>query len=387
MHKFLLNKYNELLVSDALRGFGLSLISLFVPIFLLTEGFSLTEVVVFEIVLLGISYLMHLAVDHVLGRMGLKRGLIVSYTLVIAFYMMLYAVDAATAVLGHYGFLFLAGFLNATALSFYWMSHHYYFIHSTRRKDEGSKLGTLKSIPMLLSVTSPLFGGWLITQFGFNGAFFATVLLLAAASCALLVSREISVHPVHEVRGIIDLAHMSKNMVYFIEGAIFVGSGFIWPIFLFLISVDLLAIGSLYFVSNAGYAIVSYVSGRMSDRRGVGKLVTIGAFGQGASLIGRVFARSIGSLAVLQTAGGLFAPLWILPIHTFFFKTSHKHTSNSVLNREFYMHMGRITAFVVFLALLLLFDHIYAASVMLVIIGVATFFLSIFFEEHGMHNH
>jgi hypothetical protein len=380
IHKFFQDRYNELIISDSLRGFALSLIALFIPLFLLTHGYTLVELLVFEFIVLVFSYLSHVWVDEILPSIGLKHGLILSYVLIVTFYAMLFNFESLM-FLHKYVYLLLIGILNALSFSFYWMSHHHYFIDTTESKTRGKKLGLLVSIPVLLSVVSPLIGGYIISTAGYSVAFFVTILLLVAGSLFLFPKDEIHDKFSRDWGRIFRGFSLHRNMMYLLEGVVFISGGFFWPVFLYFIGIEPLHIGGLYFASNVAYAISSYIGGKLSDTSMKRFITSLGAIGHGFSLIGRAWARTGFQLTILQVMGGLFAPLWILSVHSTFFKFSDEDPSNSILNRELYMHAGRLLAIAIIFFLFIFMPIEKALLAAIMIAGFLTFLFFVLIDD------
>lgn len=374
---FIHNNYNELLLSRVFRMFALSMISLFVPIYLLQIGFSLFEIIIFESLVLTFSLGFHFLTISIIKKLGIKTSMIISYFLTMFFYLILYSSEEIIPLIGKYSYLVIIGIFMLTYTALFWMSYHFYFVRSTKKKEGGKKLGVILAVPLVLSIISPLIGGFLITQFSFKFAFMLSFILLGIGGVVLFFTGEMkSKFSKVNFKKIIDKKNPKKNALFFIEGISGIGTAFIWPILLFLNSVQLISIGILLVFSNALYALVSYRIGKLSDENDPNRYMKIGGAGHGLSIAFRAISKNIAFITGFQSIGGIFGGIWTTSMHTSFYKRSHKDISNSVMNREFYMHTGRIFMFLILMLLIYLIGISKGLISGMIFAGVATMFIT-----------
>ncbi|MBU4217013.1 hypothetical protein L6270_04260 [Candidatus Parcubacteria bacterium] len=382
LSSFLHNKYNNLVIADTLRLIALSMVSLFVPIFLYKNlGLTIHEIAFFELFLFIGAIFCHYFVLTNISRWGIKRSLIISYFLNVVFYLILGASVVLMADLGKILFLFILALIDIMASSFYWTAHHVYFLKATKAENGGEKLGLLMGVPTLASIVSPLLGATVITVFGFYGSFLVSALFVFAASMVLLTAENIVIDISLNFEKIFDFGKMRKNIIFIIQGMGHVATGFLWPILLFFLSVKLISIGFLYLVSNSAYALVSYLGGKRIDKNGSNGVGKLGAVGHGVSLVFRAFSTTIFAITTFQTMGGVFGGLLHVALDGSFYKQAHDDMANNIMNREMYMHIGRILGVLIFISFLSIIALVQAAVVTLIITGVLTFVLVLIFEK------
>lgn len=374
--KFLQDKFNDLLLADTLRTVAMSMISIFIPIFLIEQGFAVKDV---ALLMLGFyigSIFLHWLTLSVIEDLGVKNTMIVSYIANIVLYGFLFNYELMLTGLGHAYFLLIILILELMSQVFYWTSHHVYFMCSTNGEESGSKLGLLVAVPALVGIVSPFVGSLIITDYGFEGAFLVSGLMMIAASAALFFSSDIKARIRLRIGRIFDLGRMRKNILLYVDGIGYAGSSFYWPLLMFVQSVQIISMGFLYLFSNIAYAVISYMSGRVCDKTGIKRAGRIGAVGWGITIVIRSFVSSIAMMTIFQTLGGLFGGLYHTALDADFFKGGHEHIGNVIMNRELYMHAGRATLTIAFLILLLYFGVKTALAVTLIISGTATILVS-----------
>lgn len=377
LNKFIHNKYNDLVIADTLRNVALSLAAIFIPIFLLELGFSIQQLCYYELGLFASSAIFHYYILSHLSTWGVKKSLIVSYLLTIVFYFTLYFSNTLISDFGENTFLFFIGIFNAFPTALYWSAHHVYFIKSTDGKNDGKKLGILLSIPTLLCIASPFIGSILISKFDFYGVFVVSIFLMLFASWALSFSRNLGIKTSLDIKKVINRKNKRKNLIFFLQGIGYSATSFIWPVFLFLMSIKIISVGFLYLFSNVFAAATTYLGGKNSDLGKSRNIGRIGAIGHGLSLIFRALSTTIFTMTAFQSMGGFFGGLLGIALDSSFFKKSHTDIANSIMNREFYMYLGRIVLLLTLISLLNFFPTIKALIICLMIAGITTFSLNL----------
>lgn len=375
--KFLKNKYNNLLIADTFRMVALSLVSLFIPIFLLEKGFDIVTICYYELALFVSSILCHYFVLAHLPDWGVKKSMIISYLLYVVFYLTLYFSESLIIDFGQSGFLVFLTIFNVVSTGLYWSAHHVFFIESTEDGNEGKKLGMLTGIPTILCIASPFIGSVLIDKFSFYSVFVVSIVMLIIASFILSFSPDIKAKAELDIKKIIDLSRMRKNFIYAFQGIGYAATAFLWPVLLFLLSIKLVSLGFLYLFSNIVNALTLYLGGKNSDVKGSRRIGQIGAAGHGLSLVFRAISNTIFTMTAFQTMGGFFSGLLDVALDSSFFKNSHHDTANAIMNREFYMYLGRIFLIIILLVCLNYFSVSDSFILSLVFAGVATFILNI----------
>lgn len=387
LHYFHLNNnlhknYSELIASNTLRSLALSLISLFLPIYLIEIGFDLKTIFILELLMLSLSLILHFYTFKIVKTLGIKKTLILSYFCTIIFYVVLYNSDFIIFNLGKSWFLFLTGLINVLFTTLFWIAQHLYFVKTTKKSDSGKKYGALVAVPMILGIASPFIGGILIENFSFKLAFVIAGFLIFIGGIILFLTKEIKTgNDKLKIKNILTGKGSAMNMMYFIEGSNVIATGFIWPVLLFSLSVKIIFMGVLYLFSNTIYAVISYYGGEISDKNGPVKLVRIGSIGHGLSLIFRAFSKTTFFITGFQSMGGLFGALWTIPFQSNFYKECHVDPMNRIMNMELYQHLGRIFMFLLILVLSLFVSPVNSLIFALIFSGILTFGFSFLLQD------
>ena len=371
------NRYYDLVIADTLRSAALSMVTLFVPLFLLEKGYVIAIIAIYYLCFYILSIIAHYVLLKVINRIGIKKSLVISYTAKIIFCVVLYNYEKLTGVFGdNFYFLFLL-ISSVVAVVFYWTAHHIYFFSSSHAKNEGAKLGLLYAIPSILAIFTPFLGGFLITVFGFKLTFIISIILLILASFVLFLSKSIKAQVNIQTDKIFDFSCDNKNWIYFVEGIDFFVAGIIWPVYMFFMSISFLSIGFIYIFANAANAASCYISGKISDKIGTRTLGRAGVITHAISLVLRAFSEKVFSMSIILTLGGLSSAAMQVSLESAFYKHSHKNIGSAIMNRELYMHLGRIFMVLFFLFCLLVWS-IYVSLVITMLLAAFIVFMSNF---------
>lgn len=374
-------RYYGLVIADSLRNVSLSMIAFFVPLFLLEKGFSIFNVAFYYLGFYVACIFAHYFVLKIINFIGVKRGLMISYLSEICFYIILCNYENISALVGNNLYLAILIIPAISAIVTYWTAHHIYFFVASHARHEGRKLGLLYSIPNALGIFAPFLGGFLITVFDFEITFFVSVILLILASFVLSLSKNIIAEIDIKIEKVFDFNSDAKNWIFFVDGAKYFTSGIIWPIYMFVMSISFLSIGFIYIFCNFGHSAACYIAGKINDNNGSRKIGRIGAIGHSFTLAARAFTANVLSMSTTLFFGGIFSALLQVSLDSGFYKHSHANIGSAMLNRELYMHLGRITMILIFILCLLAFNLKIALMIIMIITAVLTFMLNFFIKK------
>src|SRR3989344_7406700 len=171
--------------SAALRSFSISLLAIFVPLYLSqSRGFSLNQTLLFFVFYSVIFAVCTPLAASFASRFGLKHSILLAGPLYLLFIASLYFLPATPLLL-----LAASSFMGASQ-AFYWMGMHLVFYHVSHPKHRGEEVGIRAGATVIASIFGPLLGGFTIAFFGFKVLFMMTVLLLLGSALFLFLSKE-----------------------------------------------------------------------------------------------------------------------------------------------------------------------------------------------------
>jgi len=238
---FLKNReLDELYISMALRSFAVSMIAVFIPIFLLQLGFSLVDVLIYYITVNLTHALFVIPAAKISTKYGIKHIIYLSNPLLIIFLILLFSLEMYSWP------LILLGIIRGLNKGLFWVGYHTDFSKFSNRKQRGEQVGISKVLVAVASTIGPVFGGILITLTSFQTVFITVSILLLISALPLFLSKEIHQPTNFSLKQLFGSQKLKDGLAYAGHG-VSTGVGyFLWPIFIFFnILNDYTALGAV----------------------------------------------------------------------------------------------------------------------------------------------
>lgn len=263
------DELSELYISMMFRGMAISLVGLFVPLYLLGLDFSVADIIMvmawyFTVRALFFDFI----AGHTVARIGPKHSMVISYLLLVGS-------TTLFLTLPSFGWpLWLLGGLWGGAQSFFFIAFNVDFSKVKHSEHGGKELGYIIMMEKTGAVLGPLVGGFVATYFGPRYIFIIGIALLIFGLVPLFRTAE----PV-KLRQRLDFKgfKVRKHRRVFMS---FVGVGiennisvFVWPLFLgVFILTDASAYAKLGVLTAVSF-IVSIIASKaigqtIDDRKG-----------------------------------------------------------------------------------------------------------------------
>jgi len=351
MHKphhilhFLKNReLNELYMSIALRSFALSMISIFIPIYLLKLNYSLFSVLVFYIVLNSAHALFVIPAAKISSRFGFKHSIFFSIPVLIIFYLSLYTLE-------QYNWpLFILAIILGISNALFWIGHHIDFSKFSDSKNRGKEIGTANIISSVFYVIGPFIGGSILLLLGFKALFVMVSIILMVSIIPLFFSKDIY-DPMNFTIKSIFKGQKIRDALTFMGHGIESGVGMtIWPIFIFFsILNNYLTLGLVSSLSLSFSLIFIFIVGKFSDIHR--KLILkIGAVSNAIIWGIKSFVKTSLHVFVIDSFYGISQTLISIPfIALSYDKANEDNIVKFIIFREITIQIGRILLFTVML--------------------------------------
>ena len=263
---------HTIVLSHTLRSVALSFVSVYIPIFLLVQGKSLPEVIVFYMIFHGMGLVATLTVlPWVFGRFGLVRSIQLYFFVEVAYLLLLhfYLSDAS---------IYWLAALGGVANMIYWIPKNILFLNHSELKTMGSDLGWFMGMPKISGVVGPIVAALVIPLFGFQPLFIISCLGLMIPGLLLTRLPEMEKHiSISVPKALPRLIRERKIFTLEFFDNIIEEAEWYWPIFVYL------ALGSISFpgyigaVSAIAGFLFSVTVGKMSNTREHSVLLASGA--------------------------------------------------------------------------------------------------------------
>ncbi len=180
------SELSELYLSSMFRNLALSLIGIFVPIYLYEIGYSVPEIFLF----LAISPLLRLAIDPITGKLIAKYGpkhiLMSSYLFQVVSLLLLLTLPSADWP------LVFIGLWWGLASSCFYLAYYVDFASINHVEKEGREIGHLTVLEKIGGALGPLVGGVVATFFGAQYTILASITIFVLAAIPLIFTKDLN---------------------------------------------------------------------------------------------------------------------------------------------------------------------------------------------------
>lgn len=374
---YLLHKdINELYITNALRTFAVSIVGLFVPIFLMEKGLSLTTIFLY----LSFQYMLYIPICYSAmkfsARRGVKHTMLLSAPTIIIFFLILYNIDPIQKITSWVFVLFLMGIFNSLGTALYWNGYHIEFSKFSKKKN-AKQVGVINIVATASAALAPLIGALIISALGFQVMFIVVMAILFLSVFPLFLSKEIHVPFEFNLKDVVTKKTGSLVLPYFSEGVKSIASSIAWPILLYIIFVSYNNIGSIYTISHVAIIIFMWLVSHKITSKNKFSFLKIGAYIHAITMIIRVFIKNFFALNIIQAIGGVSWALIHIPFSSIFYDNTKKlGISSAVYFRELHLHMGRVAGTLIFLILLFFLKPADALSGIIIVGAMFTLLMS-----------
>src|SRR3989338_10725119 len=282
MHRFVVlsilkkHELSELYVMMALRALAMSLVGIFVPVYLYILGYGVLSIILFFMAVSATHALLCPVSAKVSSKVGVKHGMLFGFLLYFIYYVSL-AMLADNSRL----FFFVAAALGA-AQAMFWVPFHAFFPVFTDKKKRGEEIALLQIFLSTVSVVAPFIGGLIILFFGFDTLFSAGLAVLMAAALPLFATRDVR-FPFTSFRA--DGFHR-KVAVSLFSGSSAWANEIFWPLFAFMIVGSAAVLGGIVAFATLVAFVAIWIVGKLCDnghRKGALELGSAGQSAKGAA--------------------------------------------------------------------------------------------------------
>lgn len=328
---------DELYLSVFLKSFASSLISIFVPIYLLLSGFGIRDVALYYIVYYAsVTFLVPFCM-LINSKIGIKKTMAVGTFILIIFYFMLGYVDKGLP----YPF---AAMTFAIAVAFYYPAFHIEFTRAVVRKQEGTETSVLKIIAILCATFAPLIGSLFIAKISFGFLFILVSVLLFISAMPLFFTPDYYVKFSRiSIRSIVHSDSKRKAIAYQSDGALNIVSGIFWPVFIFLTVKNIVSLGFIVSLTSLLLIVMIFRLGKLSDRS-TKKTLRLGVYTHASSWIIRLVLLSPFGLFLSNLFSSMTSSAIEIPFNKIIYEKAEraKDIANYFIFREFNLEFGRL---------------------------------------------
>lgn len=327
----------QVYISMIFRNFALSLLCLFVPLYLYHElGYSLAQTLYFFIFYALIFAISTPFTAKFCSRYGVKHSVLISVPFYLAFVLGLYLLPTYPVP------LWIIASMLSLAISFYWMGMHIIFYHASHKKKRGEEVGKRAGWSILATMLGPLIGGFLIKFVGFWAVFLLTAGVLLGSAIVLFFSQEKKINYHFQIRSLIDKKHWKDSLFFVSRGSRVMAEDVVWPLFIFAILNDYLSLGLMGFVLSGVSAILIFSVGKYSDHASKRKILRGVTIFESIAWFLRAFVTTVSHVFAATVLGALTFGIREAPMSALEYDKARDDPPSYFVTREIFICLGRI---------------------------------------------
>lgn len=367
---------NQIYIYELLKNFSLSLVGVFIPIFIVSEGFSIYHALLF-IVLSGVTGIVFsYPISKLISRIGFKHGLILSYFFVVPGLVAIRTFELSILVISASSIAYNIGrtFHNICLNSEFAVDSD----EETRGKDSGRML----SLPNISRVVAPFLGGIVFASLGFDTLLIIAIGVLILSILPLLASKDHRDPMDYSFLSILRKEHFKTVPLFIIRGIQAVTAVSIYGLFIYYVVGGALEVGWARALDSLGFVVTGLFTGRFIHRYSERTAVILGTIGAGSvHLLRSLVTLPVEAFAV-SFLGGIFFQIYHVPIYKKFADTAEKE---DVLEfyalRKIFVSIGNILTVATLITGYFLFDLQTGFTMTFVLAAVATLSMSFFTKK------
>lgn len=341
---FLKNReLNELYASVAMRALAISMISIFIPIYLLQLGYSLVAVFGFFLTLNITRVVFMVVAAKISSRIGFKHTMFLNAPFLIAFYLLLYTLDYHPLPL-----YFLAIILGIGS-SLFWLGYHFDFATFSDHKTRGKQISIAKIFISVFAVLGPLAGGLILYFFGFHLLFIISSSLLFFSVVPLFFSKDVYQPFDFSLKKIFVKKKTRNALAYMGHGAENSVAAFVWPIFIFFSILNSYVLLGLVSTVALFFTLIStLIIGKISDIR---RRLVLRTASISTSIIWilKIFVATTLHVFILDSLHGITRTMKEVPFDALSYDKANKRENimQHIVFREIFLQVGRIVLYTI----------------------------------------
>ncbi len=343
LSKLFKHELSHIYLFHSIATFGINMVNIFVAIFLLTLGYTLTQVLFFLIIRYSTLLLFTFISIYLSKFLGLKRVTMLRLPFLLIFLILLYSMDIFRTP------LCILAILDGLQSALHWIPMQILFIRATKNKSMGKQVGNLNFYSRLAGVVSPLIGGLITFFLGFKVLFGIASIIFILSYVPLFWAPDVKPVTSLHYKKIWKLVKSNKSFLFLtsVRSSGAMTERFIWPIFIYLALFSTLSVGIIGTVLGFGMAVVSRMVGHYTDKHNKLKVLKIGVLLLIVIwLVRGLFDLSPVALYVITALAGISFIIMKIPFSAISFNIGKRTSPEDLIAiREIPFWIGRMIIF------------------------------------------
>jgi predicted MFS family arabinose efflux permease len=367
---------DNLLIYEFLKNLAFSLIGIFIPVYIVSEGFGLLPAALF-IVISGVSGMfLSYPISKLISRFGFKHSLVASYFFLLPGLAVIRGLELSVAVIVVSSILYNIGRLIHN------ISMNSEFAVDSEEENRSDDSGKMLSLPSLSRILGPLLGGIIFAGLGFNELLMSTIAILGLTAVPLLLSREHRDPMEYDITTLMGKESLKNIPLFTARGIQAVTAVDIFALFVFMVIGGSVDVGAARALDSLGFVATGLIVGRYASRDNRNLLVGIGCLGAAAAFFFRPFLQTSFQVFILSFISGIFFQIYHVPVYSRF---ANEAEDTDILEfytlRKVFVSLGNILTTSMLVIFSILFDLRTGFAASFILGGLATLTMAIVYRE------
>lgn len=361
-----LSRRGEITAALTLKSFGLSFISIFIPIYLYNLGYSLQSILLFFAIDYGTRAILMPFMGVYVSRFGPKHGLILSAVLNVVLIVMLASLDAMRWP------LYILAVISGLTAGLHFLSSHIDLALVEGRKNVGRKVGQLTQTVLVATAIGPLLGGYIGSIYGLSVSLVIACAIVMASILPLLANKEPHSKIRVRFKDFPVRAILPDIVAIAGRGIDNRSANILWPLAIFLILGSIAEVGAFTSLTFLVVILTARAATRFADIY-PRQLIKYGSAGSALLHFGRIAVGGPASVLLINIAEGMAHWIGMIPFQAELIKRARKtdtviyftllEIGNNLVSTLFWMVL-------IFLSFYLSLEQTLAAGFFLASLGV-----------------
>ncbi len=328
--------------AHVLRSIALSFVSVYVPAFLLTHGYSLKETIFFYAVLHTVGLIaVFILIVPMLRRWGMVTTMRLHYPLQMAFLLILLLGNGSSVT------VWTAAIIGGIANMIYWVPLNILFMKHTDKDSLAKDFSLFFALPQIFGMIGPLVGVLLVITLGFWANF--TVAFLGLILSALPLRALESDECINLQFSQAFAQFRRRKLLFFLEGFdnIIEESEWLWGIIVYLLIGSLTTPGIVSSLESLGGALFTILVGRyVNKQKSTLSILYVSIVGLALVWFARFFVETPLPAYIITVAASFVMTLFLISYFAIIYrKVKGDQDAEFVILREIPTVLGRMVVF------------------------------------------
>lgn len=318
-------------INTALRTFALSLVGIFLPVFLFLKSqeifghgmhLGFYGIIFFFLIQRVVMTLFLLPASRIISIIGYRWSVFWANILLVILLALL-------SVSGKYFWIIpLAAIVNGFQVPLYWLSYRSLFAREGVMPNIGHEVGMSAITTKLASIAGPALGGLIIVTWGFSALFTIALLVVVLSGIPFFFM------PKHDHKLTVSFESISgwlKSKKHRNEEISFLGKqmedfiyGIFWPVYVYLLLGSFEKQGLVFSLSLITGTVMVYIAGKVFDKKHSRNIFNVGVYVNSFMWVLRGLVKNIGQLLFVEASANALSPFYWITFDSLMYERSRE---------------------------------------------------------------